>query len=118
MSGAVCFEELHGDYTFSTRQIRLWSLTAVRGRAIAYRSVVSTLLHEFCHHLDASVFGYSYHTRGFYARLDDLYYALLAIPESERRPLEWYQIRRGVWTRVMPTFARPRKSAKGASRRH
>ena len=59
------------------------------------KALLNTLLHEFCHHLDATRLGCpdSSHTRGFFARIDHLYHLALATPEHARRPLHW--IKRG-----------------------
>src|SRR2546425_3335215 len=42
-------------------------------------------LHEFCHHLDREKFGFlqTPHTRGFHARVDDLYHLALATRSEE-----------------------------------
>ena len=41
--------------------------TAVRKEVTSFGTFVSTLCHEFCHHLDFQKFGFpdSWHTRGF-----------------------------------------------------
>jgi hypothetical protein len=83
--------ELFGDYTLETAVIRCWMRTAMRGRVTSHRGFLNTLLHEFCHHLDVHSFGFSStpHTRGFFARIDELYHLALATPPAERRPLVW-----------------------------
>jgi hypothetical protein len=60
--------ELFGDYTPETMLIRLWMRTAVRKQVTSFGTFLSTLCHEFCHHLDFQRFGFadSWHTRGFY----------------------------------------------------
>src|SRR5579864_763542 len=62
--------ELFGDYSPDTILIRVWMRTAVRKEVTSYGTFLSTLCHEFCHHLDFQKFGYadSWHTRGFYER--------------------------------------------------
>jgi hypothetical protein len=90
--------ELFGDYTPSTEVIRVWMRTAVRGKVTSHRGLLNTLLHEFCHHLDVQALGLSEtpHTRGFFARIDELYHLALATPPGRRKPLVW--IKRGsVW---------------------
>lgn len=59
---------------------------------------MSTVVHEFCHHLDCARLAWpeSPHTRGFYHRVDQLYHAALATPEASRRPLVWSRAG-GVW---------------------
>ena len=44
--------ELFGDYAPETMLIRLWMRTAVRKEITSYGTFLSTLCHEFCHHLD------------------------------------------------------------------
>src|SRR5216110_4046205 len=62
--------ELFGDYTPETMLIRLWMRTAVRKEITSFGTFLSTLCHEFCHHLDFQQFRFpdSWHTRGFYER--------------------------------------------------
>jgi len=62
--------ELFGDYTPETMLIRVWMKTAVRKEVTSFGTFLSTLCHEFCHHLDFKKFGFpeSWHTRGFYER--------------------------------------------------
>ena len=68
--------ELFGDYTPETMLIRLWMRTAVRKQVTSFGTFLSTLCHEFCHHLDFQRFGFadSWHTRGFYERTAALYH--------------------------------------------
>jgi hypothetical protein len=68
--------ELFGDYTPDTMQIRVWMRTAVRKDVTSFGTFLSTLCHEFCHHLDFQKFGFSdsWHTRGFYERAGALYH--------------------------------------------
>ena len=70
------------------------------------KALLNTLLHEFCHHLDGTRLAcpQSYHTRGFFARIDHLYHLALATPLERRRPLRW--VKRGAvwmidWNRVV-----------------
>src|SRR5438552_16671076 len=62
--------ELFGDYNPEAMLIRVWMRTAVRKEITSFGTFVSTLCHEFCHHLDFQRFGFpdSWHTRGFYER--------------------------------------------------
>src|SRR5437773_11817820 len=62
--------ELFGDYDPETMLIRLWMRTAVRKEITSYGTFLSTLCHEFCHHLDFQrlKFPDSWHTWGFYGR--------------------------------------------------
>jgi len=94
----VCTYQLFGDYTPSTQRIRVWMRTAVRGQVSSPKAMLNTLLHEFCHHLDCTRLRCpeSFHTRGFFTRIDHLYHHALATPLETRRPLHW--IKRGsVW---------------------
>ncbi len=86
--------ELFGDYDFEEERIRIWMRTAVLGKVTSYRGLLHTLLHEFCHHLDREGFGFleTPHTRGFHARVDDLYHLALATPPESRRPLVWIRM--------------------------
>ena len=90
--------ELFGDYDFAEKRIRVWMRTAVLGKVTSYRGLLHTLLHELCHHLDREGLGFleTPHTRGFHARVDDLYHLALATPPERRRPLVWIRTGR-VW---------------------
>ncbi len=90
--------KLYGDYTPDTQAIRVWLKTAIRAKVSTPRSLLSTLLHEFCHHVDCAKLSWteSFHTRGFYNRVDQLYHLALATPDEQRRPLVWTRSG-GVW---------------------
>ncbi len=68
--------ELFGDYDPESSVIRVWMRTAVRKEITPFGTFLSTLCHEFCHHLDFQKFGFpdSWHTRGFYERAAALYH--------------------------------------------
>jgi hypothetical protein len=73
--------ELHGLYTPSSgvgtrASIKLWMITAKRGRIVAFKTFLRTLLHEICHHLDYTLLRLpdSFHTEGFYKRESSLFY--------------------------------------------
>ena len=51
--------ELFGDYNPETMLIRVWLRTAVRKQVTSFGTFLSTLCHEFCHHLDYQEFGVS-----------------------------------------------------------
>jgi hypothetical protein len=95
VTDGVCTYQLFGDYTPALHRIRVWMRTAIRGQVSSPKALLNTLLHELCHHLDATHLGCpdSPHTRGFFARVDQLYHFTLATPEHARRPLHW--IKRG-----------------------
>jgi hypothetical protein len=75
--------ELHGLYTADDDaerpMIQLWMRTAAKGRVVAFRTFVRTLLHELCHHFDYELLGLenSFHTEGFFKRESSLARALL-----------------------------------------
>jgi hypothetical protein len=100
--------ELFGDYDFEEKRIRIWMRTAVLGKVTSYRGLLHTLLHEFCHHLDREGLGFleTPHTRGFHARVDDLYHLALATPPESRRPLVWIRMGRAWridWSKLKPS---------------
>jgi hypothetical protein len=93
VTAGVCTYQLFGDYTPSTQRIRVWMRTAIRAQVSSPKALLNTLLHEFCHHLDATHFNCpdSPHTRGFFVRVDHLYHRALETPADARRPLHWIQ---------------------------
>src|SRR5262245_26272165 len=80
--------ELFGDYSPDKKLIRIWTRTAVRKQVTSFGTFLSTLCHEFSHHLDCELFGFrgSPHTRGFYARTAVLYHNARGTP---LKPLVW-----------------------------
>src|SRR5436853_6105285 len=88
--------ELFGDYTHETMMIRVWMRTAVRKEVTSFGTFLSTLCHEFCHHLDFQKFGFrdSWHTRGFYERAAELYHYARGTPPKR---LFWVPVTRGRW---------------------
>lgn len=88
--------ELFGDYTPQTMLIRVWMRTAVRKKVTSFGTFLSTLCHEFCHHLDFKKFGFvdSWHTRGFYDRAAALYHCARGTPPKR---LFWVAVRGGRW---------------------
>src|SRR5579864_2877407 len=88
--------ELFGDYSPETMLIRLWMRTAVRKAITSFGTFLSTLCHEFCHHLDFQKFGFkdSWHTRGFYERVAVLYHHARGTPPKR---LFWTPLRGGRW---------------------
>jgi hypothetical protein len=88
--------ELFGDYDPQTMLIRLWMRTAVRKEVTSFGTFLSTLCHEFCHHLDIHLFRFtdSWHTRGFYERTAALYHHARGTP---RKPLYWVPVAGGRW---------------------
>lgn len=88
--------ELFGDYHPDTKAIRVWMRTAVRKEVTSFGTFVSTLCHEFCHHLDFHRFGFgdSWHTRGFYGRAAVLYHHARG---TAPKRLVWAPVTRGRW---------------------
>lgn len=88
--------ELFGDYTPETMLSRIWMRTAVRKEMTSFGTFLSTLCHEFCHHLDYKKFGFadSWHTRGFYERAAVLYHHARGTPPKR---LFWAPTSGGRW---------------------
>lgn len=88
--------ELFGDYAIKDALIRIWTRTAVRKQVTSFGTFLSTLCHEFCHHLDCQKFGFtrSPHTRGFYERTAVLYHHARGTPVKK---LFWTQLPGGRW---------------------
>ena len=81
--------ELHGLYDPTqgpNGTITVWMHTAKRGRVVAFRTFLRTLLHELCHHLDFALLqlSYSFHTTGFHKRESSLYQQLLPVAAGKR----------------------------------
>ena len=74
--------ELFGDYNPNTILIRVWMKTAIRKEVTSFGTFLSTLCHEFCHHLDFQRFPNSWHTRGFYERTASLYHHVRGTPQK------------------------------------
>jgi hypothetical protein len=88
--------ELFGDYNPETMLIRVWMRTAVRKDITSFGTFLSTLCHEFCHHLDFKHFAFadSWHTRGFYERAGLLYHHAR---DTAPKKLVWVPMARGRW---------------------
>ena len=88
--------ELFGDYAPEKTLIRVWMRTAVRKQVTSFGTFLSTLCHEFCHHLDEQQLGFrdSPHTRGFYARTAVLYHHARGTPPKR---LFWVRVGAGRW---------------------
>jgi len=97
--------ELFGDYDIKTMRIRLWMRTAVLGKMTSFGTLLSTLCHEICHHLDVVHFEFehTYHTRGFYDRAGLLYHHVSGTP---RRILVWNRQKNGVMRISWPATMR------------
>jgi hypothetical protein len=99
--------ELFGDYHPETLLIRVWTRTAVRKEVTSFGTFLSTLCHEFCHHLDFQLFRFpdSWHTRGFYDRAAVLYHHARGTPLKK---LSWVQMPAGRWRIDWPRTNRGR----------
>lgn len=88
--------ELFGDYHPDTLVIRVWQRTAIRKEITSFGTFLSTLCHEFCHHLDFHRLGFrnSWHTRGFYERTALLYHHARGTPPKK---LIWIPARGQRW---------------------
>jgi hypothetical protein len=88
--------ELFGDYHPDSMLIRVWMKTAVRKEITSFGTFLSTLCHEFCHHLDFQRLGFrdSWHTRGFYERTAALYHYARGTPAKQ---LVWVPVRGRRW---------------------
>jgi hypothetical protein len=88
--------ELFGDYHPETMLVRVWMKTAVRKEITSFGTFLSTLCHEFCHHLDLTRFGFvdSWHTRGFYERAAALYHHARG---TAPKRIFWVPVARGRW---------------------
>jgi hypothetical protein len=98
--------ELFGDYQPATHLIRVWMRTAVRKDVTSFGTFLSTLCHEFCHHLDFQRLQLrnSWHTRGFYERTAALYHHARNTPpkhlvwapvKGRRFRIDWPRTNRG-----------------------
>jgi hypothetical protein len=50
--------------------VEVWMRTAKRGQVVAFKTLLRTLIHELCHHLDYELHGLdnTFHTEGFFRR--------------------------------------------------
>ena len=101
--------ELFGDYTPETMLIRVWMRTAVRKEVTSFGTFLSTLCHEFCHHLDYQKFEFrdSWHTRGFYERAAAVYHHARGTPLKK---LFWVPVAGGRWRIDWPRTNRSGKT--------
>lgn len=82
--------ELHGLYwqrPGMRPRIQVWMRTAAKGRVVAFRTYLRTVLHELCHHMDVTLLGLprSFHTQGFFQRESSLFHQLVPRPPKGRR---------------------------------
>jgi hypothetical protein len=116
--------ELFGDYHPTLMLIRVWMKTAVRREITSFGTFLSTLCHEFCHHLDFQQFKFrdSWHTRGFYERAAILYHHARGTPVTQlvwmpaagqRWRIDWGRTNRAVLQVAPPqaSFSQPERTA-------
>jgi len=74
--------ELLGDYNLTLTRVRLWTRTPMIRKWTSSRTLLSTLCHEFMHHLDVVQLEFlkSYHTTGFFERTHRLYLGVTGQP--------------------------------------
>lgn len=102
--------ETFGDYDPETQRIRLWMKTPLQKKPTSYGVLLSTLCHEFLHHLDMVSLNLpnTFHTRGFYDRVGLLYHHIQNTPI---RPIVWTQHADGShsidWGRTMKGTPKP-----------
>lgn len=88
--------ELFGQCSWDEEETRgalveVWMRTAKRGQVVAFKTLLRTLIHEICHHLDYELHGLdnTFHTEGFFRRESSIMRQLVdlpAAPEPEPRP--------------------------------
>ncbi len=71
--------------------VEVWMRTAKRGQVVAFKSLLRTLIHELCHHLDYELHGLdnTFHTEGFFRRESSIMRQLVdlaATPEPDDEP--------------------------------
>ena len=67
--------ELHGLCSWDEEEtkgalVEVWMRTAKKNRVVAFKTMLRTLIHELCHHLDYELHGLdnTFHTEGFFKR--------------------------------------------------
>ncbi len=87
----VLSSELFGDYDLEKASIRVWTRTAMKKRWTSSKTILSTLCHEFMHHLDVVHLGFphTFHTVGFFERTHRLYLCAIGHPYY---PIAWRSI--------------------------
>jgi hypothetical protein len=67
-------------------RITVWMRTAKRNKVVAFKTLLRTVLHELCHHLDYEFLGLAetFHTEGFFKRESSLFHQLTE-PQAERK---------------------------------
>jgi len=84
--------ELHGLYEpFEDGRpplITVWMRTVARRQVVAFKSLLRTILHELCHHLDYELYALpeTFHTQGFYKRESSLFYQIRGESQAREQP--------------------------------
>jgi hypothetical protein len=84
-------EELQGLYERTEGgacMLTVWMKTAARGQVVAFKSLIRTVIHELCHHIDYTYFKFddSLHTEGFFKRESSLYRQIVPVELRKRQP--------------------------------
>jgi len=77
--------EFFGDYDFDTQEVRIFLYTPKKKKLTAPKTLLHTLVHEFMHHYDRHALKLSrtFHTSGFFMRVNALYKPLAKFIEKE-----------------------------------
>jgi len=83
--------ELHGLYKWTegeTAVLTVWMKTAARDRVVAFKSLIRTVIHELCHHIDYAYLRLedSFHTEGFFRRESSIYRQIVPAELRKREP--------------------------------
>lgn len=64
--------------------VEVWMQTAKRGQVVAFKTLLRTLIHELCHHLDYELHGLdsTFHTEGFFRRESSIMRQLVGLAAS------------------------------------
>lgn len=84
--GRLAYKE-YGAYYLEDEMIRIANLTAVKGKVVAGKTFLDTLLHEYMHHLDRKLLGVpsTPHSAGFYRRVEILKGQLMPKDKQSRK---------------------------------
>ena len=95
LKGRELVTELFGDYHPTTMLIRLWLRTARKKEITSYGTFLSTLCHEFCHHLDYHLFKFSDSWHYHHGRETPYKRLFLAPVAGGRWRIDWPRTNRG-----------------------
>ncbi|MDA1001248.1 MAG: hypothetical protein O2807_12140 [bacterium] len=85
-AGRLAYKE-YGAYYLEDEVIRIANLTAVKGKVVAGKTFLDTLIHEYMHHLDRKLLGIpsTPHSAGFYRRIEILKGQLMPKDRQSRK---------------------------------